>query len=990
MARWRRRATASRGAVSPVIPVIPVSENTASNRHVGAHPTIPRFIRLFAIPILILWLALVVVLNTKIPQLEVVGQMHSVSLTPDDAPSLQAMKRVGQNFEEFDSNSSAMIVLESDTPLGGEAHAYYAKLVAALRADTNHVQNVQDFWGDPLTAPGAQSADGKAAYVQLYLPGNQGESLANESLQAVRDIVTGSAPPPGLKVFVTGPAAMMLDQQQAGDTSVHKITLVTIIVIVAMLLMVYRSIVTVVLVLVMVGIQVAAARGVVALLGYESVIGLSTFAVNLLTTMGIAAATDYVIFIMGRYHEARLDGEDRETAFYTMYHGTAHVILGSGLTIAGATFCLYFTRLPYFQSLGIPLSVGMLVAVVAALTMAPAILTIGSHLGLFDPKRKMKTRGWRRVGTAVVRWPGPILAASVALSLVGLVALPSYTASYNDRNYLPASIPANQGYEAADRHFPQARMNPEMLMIETDHDMRNSADMLVIDKVAKNIFRIPGVGRVQAITRPQGTPMEHTSIPFIISMSGATQQLNMSYMQDRMKDMLRMGDEMQATIDSMERMYALMTKLTGVTHDMVGQTKEMVATTNELRDHIADFDDFFRPIRNYFYWEPHCFDIPVCQAMRSVFDGIDGVDKLSEDLGSLVVNMDQLDLLMPQMLAVMPPMIENMKSMRTTMLTMQSTMGGLQDQMEAMQKNANAMGQAFDAAKNDDSFYLPPEVFENAEFKRGMKMFISPDGKSVRFIISHENDPSTPQGLALIDKIRDTAFESIKGTPLEGSKVYLGGTASAYKDMQHGANFDLLIAGIGALSLIFVIMLVLTRSVIAAAVIVGTVALSLGTSFGLSVLIWQHILGIPLHWMVLAMSVIILLAVGSDYNLLLVARFREEIHAGINTGIIRSMAGTGAVVTSAGLVFAFTMASMLISDLRVAGQIGSTIALGLLFDTLVIRSFMTPSIAALLGRWFWWPQLVRQRPVPQPWPAPVTPADAPDHDPTIAGVRGGS
>ena len=143
---------------------------------------------------------------------------------------------------------------------------------------------------------------------------------------------------------------------------------------------------------------------------------------------------------------------------------------------------------------------------------------------------------------------------------------------------------------------------------------------------------------------------------------------------------------------------------------------------------------------------------------------------------------------------------------------------------------------------------------------------------------------------------------------------------------------------------------------VASAVIVGTVLLSLGTSFGLSVLIWQHILGIPLHWMVLAMSVIILLAVGSDYNLLLVSRFKEEIHAGIKTGIIRSMGGTGAVVTSAGLVFAFTMMSMVVSDLRVVGQVGTTIGLGLLFDTLVIRSFMTPSIAALLGRWFWWPQ----------------------------------
>jgi len=159
--------------------------------------------------------------------------------------------------------------------------------------------------------------------------------------------------------------------------------------------------------------------------------------------------------------------------------------------------------------------------------------------------------------------------------------------------------------------------------------------------------------------------------------------------------------------------------------------------------------------------------------------------------------------------------------------------------------------------------------------------------------------------------------------------------------------------------------LIITRSVVAAAVIVGTVVLSLGASFGLSVLIWQHIIGIELHWMVLAMSVIILLAVGADYNLLLVARFKEEIHAGINTGIIRSIAGSGSVVTAAGLVFAFTMASFIFSDLRVLGQIGTTIALGLLFDTLIVRSFMTPSIAALLGRWFWWPVRVRQRPVPQ-------------------------
>ncbi len=328
-------------------------------------------------------------------------------------------------------------------------------------------------------------------------------------------------------------------------------------------------------------------------------------------------------------------------------------------------------------------------------------------------------------------------------------------------------------------------------------------------------------------------------------------------------------------------------------------------------------------------------------------------------------DIDQLDSLMPQMLAQMPPMIATMQTMKEMMLTMHSSMNSMYDQMDVMSQNSTAMGQAFDAAKNDDSFYIPPEVFDNPDFKRGLKMFLSPDGHAARFIISHDVPPATPEGISHVDPIKLAAKEAIKGTPLEGSKVWLGGTAAVYKDMRDGSKYDLMIAGISAASLILIIMLIITRSLVAAITIVGTVLISLGASFGLSVLVWQDIIGFELHWMVLAMSVILLLAVGSDYNLLLVSRFKEEIHAGLRTGIIRSMASTGAVVTSAGLVFAATMASFVFSPLIVMGQVGTTIGLGLLFDTLIVRSFMMPSVAALMGRWFWWPTRVRTRPASQ-------------------------
>ncbi|MEU0496143.1 MMPL family transporter [Mycobacterium sp. NPDC006124] len=941
-----------------------------------ARSKIAHFIRAFAPFIVLGWFALTVVSNVAVPSLETVGEAHTVSMNAKDAPSMLSMQEIGATFKEFSSDSNAMIILEGDEPLGADAHRYYDELVKKLEADTAHVEHIQDFWGDPLTASGAQSNDGLSAYVQVYLHGNMGETLANDSVKSVQKIVADTPAPPGVKTYVTGGSALVSDQTEAGNTSILIVTIITLVVIALMLVLVYRSVVTMLLVLFMVFMELGAARGIVAVLGYYQIIGLSTFATSLLTLMVIAAGTDYAIFLIGRYQEARGTGEDREASYYSMFHGTAHVVLGSGLTIAGAMLCLSFTRLPYFQTLGVPCAVGTVVAVIAALTLGPAVVTIGSRFRrIFEPKRAIRSRGWRRLGTAIVRWPGPILAATIALALVGLLALPSYKTSYDNRRYLPADMPANVGYEVADKHFNAARMNPELLMIKSDHDLRTSADFLVIDKIAKAIFHTPGISRVQTITRPDGKPIKHSTIPFQISMQGTASKLNEKYQRDSFANLLQQANDMQTMIDTLTRMLALMDELSANINEMATKITELAATVGELRDSIENFQDMFRPLKAYVYWEPHCYDIPLCVTGRGIFDALDGTSSLTDQIGGLVTDTQKLAALTPQLAATLRPQLEQLRSVKQMLLTTYQVQMGFQNQQSAMSENATAMGDAFDAARNDDTFYLPPEIFSNKDFKRGMKNFISPDGHAVRFIISHEGDPATVEGISHIDAIKQAAKEAIKGTPLEGSSIYLAGTAATYKDMRDGSFYDLLIAGISAVTLIFIIMLIITRALVAAAVIVGTVLLSLGASFGLSVLLWQHILGLELHWMVLAMSVILLLAVGSDYNLLLVSRMKEELHGGLKTGIIRSMAGTGSVVTSAGLVFAATMATFAFSDLVVMGQVGTTIALGLLFDTLIVRTFMTPAIAALMGKWFWWPTIVRSRAAmrvpPPPEPAPT-------------------
>ena len=217
-------------------------------------PWLARVVRRFAVLIILAWVAFTALVTLAVPPLEQVAKERAVSMSVKEAPSIIAQKHIAAVFHEPDNQSSAMVVLESDQPLGDVAHQYYDNLIRQLAADPKHVQYIQNFWGDPLTAQAVQSADGKSAYVQLNLAGSQGEVLSNQSVDAVRNIIAKTPPPDGLKVFLTGTTPMATDLAYTGDHAAIKITAVTVVVISIMLLLVYRSITTVILVMMMMGV----------------------------------------------------------------------------------------------------------------------------------------------------------------------------------------------------------------------------------------------------------------------------------------------------------------------------------------------------------------------------------------------------------------------------------------------------------------------------------------------------------------------------------------------------------------------------------------------------------------------------------------------------------------------------------------------------------------------------------------------------------------
>ncbi|WP_165702066.1 MMPL/RND family transporter [Mycobacteroides abscessus] len=924
-------------------------------------PPLARFLYRFSIPILVLWLGAAGLLNLAVPQLETVIKQHARSFLPDDAASVQAISKMGDYFGGAGTNNFVYLLLEGESPLGAEAHQYYSSILDRINQDKKHVNSSMDLWSDPQFAPANESADGKAAYVLINLKGNMGTALAMESTAQIRELIAQYPPPKGITAHLTGPSAVVNDELVSINDSILILLVACAGLVGVILLVVYRSPITIALPLLVAGAGLGVGRPIVAFLGQHQVIGVSIFASALLAVIVLGAGIDYGIFLLGRYQEARRAGEDPVTAYYTALAGVQHIIIASGLTVAGATACMVFTRLAIFSTSGLPCTVAVVVTLGAALTLAPAALAAGSRFGFFEPREEKSQRRWRRIATYVVRWPGPVLAGSMAVLAIAFLAVPGFQPSYNERQAQPSDSPANVGFAASDRHLPPNIMSPSVFIVESDHDMRNSGDLIALAKMSSAILNIPGISNVQGITRPLAAPLELGTLPAQAGYVGGrlTQMTNL--LKQRIEDLTALSGrvgQLSLTVRGLEQ--AVRTGTTGATQIHSGAAElrtslaAVVQKVDSLRGTAKPAEDFIGGI-------PNCRDNDYCQAALTGFSLFDDLHRFDGLVGNLVNGTGTLAETLPALGAQLPGLKDFINQVNAVIAPLQSTLQVLLPQVSEITQFTDDLSKSFTDGDPNNSFFIPTQAFQNPLFKSAMPYFFSGDGKVTRMVVTPEREGFSQEAMELSSKIIPTALQAIKGTSLAGSTVSIGGPGGTLLNIEAFTREDFITSAVAAFAFVFCVILILLRSLVAAIAVIGTVALSYVSALGVTVFVWQELIGIPLHWSVAPLSFVFLVAVGADYNMLLVARFREELHAGIKTGIIRSMANTGGVVTTAGLVFGFTMFAMIVAPARNIAQLGTAVGLGLLMDTLIVRSFVVPAIATLLGRWFWWPAVVHDR-----------------------------
>jgi putative drug exporter of the RND superfamily len=163
-------------------------------------------------------------------------------------------------------------------------------------------------------------------------------------------------------------------------------------------------------------------------------------------------------------------------------------------------------------------------------------------------------------------------------------------------------------------------------------------------------------------------------------------------------------------------------------------------------------------------------------------------------------------------------------------------------------------------------------------------------------------------------------------------------------------------------------LIALLRAIVAPLYLVASVVISYLSAVGIGVLFFQFILGQHLQWSVPPLAFVVLVAVGADYNMLLVSRMRDESPHSMRYGIIRTLSSTGGVITAAGVIFAASMCGLLFSSIGTVVQGGFVIGVGILLDTFLVRTITVPAMAALVGRANWWPSRAAMRRSPSPSP----------------------
>lgn len=969
-----------------------------------------------------LWVALAVALPLTVPSLNEMAQKHPLAMLPGDAPSSVAARQMEEAFSEPGTDDLLLVVLTDEDGLGEEHEATYRKLVDALRDDQQNVVMLQEFIGTPALRSTLTSKDNKSWVLPVGLAGALGTPQSYASFTQVSELIEQTTAGGPLEVHLAGPAATVADLTVAGEQDRLPIEIAIAVLVLLVLLIVYRNPVTMLVPLAGIGMSLVIAQSVVAGLSELTGLGVSNQAMILLSAIIFGAGTDYAVFLISRYHDYVRTGSESDDAVRQALGSVGKVITASAATV-GVTFLgISFAKMGVFSTVGTSAAVGVGVAFLAAMTLLPALLTVIGPRGWIAPRKELTSRLWRRSGVRIVRRPWAHLIGSllVLFLLAGLAGFASF--NYDDRKAVADSAPSSLGYVALEKHFDINQSIPSYVLIRSPKDLRNPEALADLEQLAERITQLPDIQMVSGITRPLGSVPPEFRATYQAGIVGTRLADGAKMISDGSKDLNRLSSGADTLAGSLGDVRGQITDIAGSLQQMVdafaalrGQyggdklvrnvdvAAKLVASINKLGNSMGvnlmatrDMFAWVPPVLTALHGNVVCDLDPSCSQTRIHLSRLaaarnDGTLAEIEDLAgqleslqdrqSLNAALQQVGTAFTRLTNAMQAMgLDTPDGAQATLAQLQrgaerSASGSRQvadgvdqivDQVQVMRTGLDqAAAFLLTMAENAGSpamagFNIPPEILALEDFQAATKAYISPDGHSARYLVFTKLDPFSPAAMDQVTAIEDAARSALPNTELSDASVSMGGYPVALADTRDYYENDIRFIVIVTVIVVLLILMALLRAVIAPLYLVGSVVISYFAALGIGVLVFQVLLDQQLHWSVPPLAFVVLVAVGADYNLLLVSRMRDEAPLG-RFGIIRTLSSTGGVITAAGLIFAASMWGLLFSSIGTVVQGGFVIGIGILLDTFLVRTVTVPAVATLVGRANWWPSQLTAR-----------------------------
>ncbi|WP_158016057.1 MMPL family transporter [Mycobacterium basiliense] len=805
--------------------------------------------RLANLLVIAAWIAVAVIANSLVALTPGASGNTSSALLPQDARNSTATKRIAEAFPGTGTNAIAYLMLDGRDALGPADQQYYDAAVSALRADTRHVGSVLDWWADPLTAPLGTGPDDRSAIAVVWLVGQAGTDQARESLAAARTVVRDLPPSVGLRARIVVPATTV--GMPVHMTAWQGAVLVTAAALIAglLLLRARRSRLTVGIALLTAALSLAVTWPLAALARRDHGATLSAFAVfstTLAAVLAIGTITASVVLV------SRLRSDTGAPALVPLgrraYRDSLPALALPAACVALLTGPLLLARTPALHSVGMA-TLGVVVALAASVTLLPALLGLAGQPSSSQSDDAAPTRASSIPRAAVVT---AVVLAICAVPVIGM-------------RFALAENPAGPAATSTTRSLPWNPL-PDVVVIEAANDLRDPAGLIAIDQVSHRLMEIPGVRKVESAAWPAGVPWQDASLT--AAAGKLSDQLDRgagSFMPQvtAIKTLGSIVNQMSGAVDQLDT--SVQAGLAGAAQ--IQQNVELLLSgTRNIKGLTVELSGYLDPVRGYVGGVENCPADMLCTAARKV---VDPVDRVVDDVTLLSDGADRIAAVSRRTVGAFATAPQVMAQMRSALAQLQSFVPNLETTIQdtlpqLVQVSAFLRNLRLDfASTGEGGFYLSGKAIADPSYQHVRQTMFSSQGTVTRLLVYSDRDKLDLGAATRAQQLEIAAGKAMKYGSLVDGKVTVSGAAQMAADVRGALTHDAVLLALVLLAVVLAVSM--WRGALGGVVVGVGMLLAYLAALGISIALWQDLVGSPLQASVPLVSFAALLTCGIPY-----------------------------------------------------------------------------------------------------------------------------